>query len=219
VEERSCLALALDGNKDQVRIVTSNPGQALWTGIVDPGLARRMVPHFKRSDMLSGWGLRCVASSEAGYNPMGYHLGTVWPFDVALVVAGLRRYGFASEASTIATQLYHAGLNFLYYRFPEVFTGFSRTHNPFPVPYPVSCTPQAWSAGTPLLVLQTFLGIQPDAGQTRVTLDPSLPSWLTDIRLSNLRIGDAVLDLRFIRQGETSTVQVLSKRGRLDVMI
>jgi glycogen debranching enzyme len=219
VEERDFFAFALDGSKRQVTTVTSNPGHALWSQIVDPSLARRMVPHFRRSDLLSGWGIRCVSESEAGYNPMGYHEGTVWPHDVSLLVAGLRRYGFDRDAQTIATQLYHAGQNYLYFRFPEVFSGLSRTHNPFPVPYPVACSPQAWAAGTTLLLLQMFLGIFPDAGHGRVTLAPALPSWLSEVRVSNLRIGAATLDLRFMAHGEYSTAQVLSKSGSLDVMI
>lgn len=219
MEDRAYFAFALDGRKGQVQTVTSNPGQALWTGIVEPAFAQNIAARFKRSDLLSGWGLRCVSSQEKGYNPMGYHRGTVWPFDVSLIVAGLRRYGLNAEAVTLAAQLYHAGLNFLYYRFPEVFTGFSRTHNPFPVPYPVSCTPQAWSAGTTLLLLQSFLGIQPDAGNSRVMLDPLLPDWLREVRVSNMRVGEATLDLRFLLHGEYSTVQVLSKSGRLDVLI
>jgi len=219
VEDRGFLAFALDGHKRPVTTVTSNPGHALWAGIVDPDLAKIMVSRFKRSDLLSGWGVRCVSETEGGYNPMGYHLGTVWPFDVSLLVAGLRRYGFDRDALTIATQLYRAGLEFLYHRFPEVFTGISRTHNPFPVPYPVACSPQAWSAGVPLLLLQMFLGLHPDAGRGRVTLDPALPSWLSEVRLSNLRVGDAVLDLRFSLHGEFSTAQVLSRIGALDVMI
>ena len=219
VEERGFLAFALDAHKNQVKTVTSNPGHALWAGIVDPDLARRMVPRFKRSDLLSGWGVRCVSDTESGYNPMGYHLGTVWPFDVSLLVAGLRRYGFDRDALTIATQLYRAGLQFVYHRFPEVFTGIARTHNPFPVPYPVACSPQAWSAGVPLLLLQTIVGIVPEAGKGRVTLNPALPSWLNEVRLSNLRVGDAVLDLRFSLHGEHSTAQVLSRSGSVEVMI
>lgn len=219
MEDRQYFAFALDGEKRQVKTITSNPGQALWSGIVEPELARRMVQHLKRADLLSGWGVRCVAESEAGYNPMGYHMGTVWPFDVSLLVAGLRDYGFTQEALTIGTQLYRAGLEFLYYRFPEVFTGFSRSHNPFPVPYPVSCSPQAWSAGATLLLLQTFLGITADAGHQRVTLDPALPSWLQEVRVSNLRIGDATLDLLFMLHDNYSTVQVLQKNGPLDVLI
>jgi glycogen debranching enzyme len=219
IEERNFFASALDGQKRQVKTMTSNPGQALWSGVVEPDLARRLIPHFKRSDFLSGWGLRCVSEGEVGYNPMGYHLGTVWPHDVSIIIAGLRRYGYSREALTIGTQLYNAGLNSLYYRLPEVFTGFSSSQNPFPVPYPVSCTPQAWSAGTTLLMLQTILGLYPDAGNHRVTLDPALPNWLSECRISNLHIGDATLDLRFTLHGEYSTGQVLSKRGRLDVMI
>jgi glycogen debranching enzyme len=219
MDDRSFFANALDGPKRQVKTLSTGSGQALWSGIVDPELAGRLVPHFKRSDFLSGWGLRCVSEGEVGYNPMGYHLGTVWPHDVSLIIAGLRRYGFNREALTIGTQLYNAGLNSLYYRLPEVFTGFSSSQNPFPVPYPVSCTPQAWSAGTTLLMLQTFLGLYPDAGNQRVTLDPALPNWLSECRISNLHIGDATLDLRFMLHGEFTTAQVLSKSGRLDVMI
>src|SRR5205807_1457594 len=95
MKDRGFLAFALDGHKRQVRTITSNPGQALWTGIVEPELARRMLNQFTHSDLLSGWGVRCVSSGEVGYNPMGYHLGTVWPFDVSLLVGGLRKYGFA----------------------------------------------------------------------------------------------------------------------------
>jgi glycogen debranching enzyme len=219
VEDREFFAFALDGRKRQVKTISSNPGQALWTGIVEPALAKRMLLQFKRSDLLSGWGVRCVSENEAGYNPMGYHLGTVWPHDVSLLVSGLRRYGFNRDALTIGTQLYHAGLEYTYYRFPELFTGFSRVHNPFPVPYPVACSPQGWAAGTTLLLLQMFLGIRPDAGNGRVTLDPALPDWLGEVRVSNLRIGDATLDLRFMLHGEYSTAQVLSKTGELDVMI
>lgn len=219
MEDRSFFAFALDGKKQQVETITSNPGHALWTGIVEPEYAARMAPRFRRSDLLSGWGTRCVSQDEVGYNPMGYHTGTVWPHDVSLLVAGLRRYGLDREAQTVATQLYHAGLQFLYYRFPEVFTGIARTHNPFPVPYPVACSPQAWAAGTTLLLLQTFVGIYPDAGRNRVTLDPALPPWLSEVRLSSLRLGGATLDLRFLLHGEYSTAQVLSKDGRLDIMI
>lgn len=219
MDDRDFLAFALDGNKRQVRTITSNPGHALWTGIVNERLAQKMIPAFRRSDLLSGWGIRCVSEQETGYNPMGYHLGTVWPHDVSLLIAGLRRYGFDRDAATIGTQLFHAGLEYLYYRFPEVFTGFSRVHNPFPVPYPVACSPQAWAAGTTLLLLQTFLGISPDAGQNRVMLAPELPNWLGEVRVSNLRIGGATLDLRFTRHGDLSTAQVLAKLGNLDVMI
>ncbi|GAC1329777.1 MAG: amylo-alpha-1,6-glucosidase [Chloroflexota bacterium] len=219
MDDQDFFAFALDGQKQQVRTVTSNPGQALWAGIVDPALAKLMLPRFKRSDLLSGWGVRCVSQSEAGYNPMGYHLGTVWPHDVSLLVCGLRRYGFTHEALTIATQLYHAGLAFPYYRLPEVFTGFARTQNPYPVPYPVACRPQAWAAGTTLLLLQMYLGIYPDAGRERVTLDPALPRWLTDVRVANLQIGGSALELHYSLRGEHSTVQLLRKSGRLDVMI
>lgn len=219
MDHQDFCAFALDGRKQQVETVTSNPGHALWTGILDVDLAKRMVPRFKRSDLLSGWGVRCVAEGETGYNPMGYHLGTVWPHDVSLLACGLRRYGFVRDALIIATQLYHAGLAFPYYRLPEVFTGFARTQNVYPVPYPVACRPQAWAAGTTLLLLQMYLGIYPDAGQHRVTLDPALPGWLSEVRVSNLHIGQATLDLRFSLQGEHSTVQMVSKVGQLDVLI
>jgi glycogen debranching enzyme len=217
--DRDFFALALDGQKRQVQPITSNPGHALWTGIIEPRLAERMNARFKRADMLSGWGVRTVADSEVGYNPMGYQIGSVWPHDVSLLVGGLRRYGFDRDALTIATQLYSAGREFLYLRFPELFTGIARSHNPFPVPWPVACSPQAWAAGTTLFLLQTFLGIYPDAGGQKVTLSPSLPPWLEEVRISNLRIGEGTLDLRFMSHGEYSTVQVLSRVGPLEVMI
>src|SRR5579884_3624554 len=219
LEDEEFLAFALDGQKRPVKTITSNPGHALWAGIVDEQAAERMITRFKRSDLLSGWGVRCVADQESGYNPMGYHLGTVWPHDVAFLVVGLRRYGFHREAEIITNQLYHAGLTFPYYRFPEVFTGFARTRAANPIPYPVACKPQAWAAGMPLLLLQSYLGIDPDAGHGRVRVSPALPSWLREARVSNLRVGDATLDLRFLAGNTASTAQVLGRDGKLDVLI
>jgi glycogen debranching enzyme len=217
--DRNFLAFALDGNKRQVQTITSNPGQALWTGILEPEAAALMIPRFAHADLLSGWGIRCVGERDTGYNPMGYHLGTVWPHDVSLLVAGLRRYGAAEHALRIVTQLYRAGLACTYYRLPEVFTGFARAQNLFPVPYPVACSPQAWSAGTVLLLLQSMLGLSPDAEHRRIALDPALPQWLSEVQLSNLHIGDALLDLHFTRQGDRSTARVLQRSGHVDVLV
>jgi glycogen debranching enzyme len=217
--ERSFLAFALDGHKRQVQTITSNPGHALWTEILEPEAAAVMIPRFAHADLLSGWGIRCVGERETGYNPMGYHLGTVWPHDASLLVAGLRRYGDTQHALRIVTQLYRAGLACTYYRLPEVFAGFARAQSPFPVPYPVACSPQAWSAGTILLLLQSMLGLSPDAGNRRIALDPALPDWLREVRLSNLRVGDATLDLHFAHQGDHVTAQVLQRSGHVDVLV
>jgi glycogen debranching enzyme len=212
-------ALGLDGRKEHITAITSNPGHALWTEILEPEAAAVMIPRFAHADLLSGWGIRCVGERETGYNPMGYHLGTVWPHDASLLVAGLRRYGDTQHALRIVTQLYRAGLACTYYRLPEVFAGFARAQSPFPVPYPVACSPQAWSAGTILLLLQSMLGLSPDAGNRRIALDPALPDWLREVRLSNLRVGDATLDLHFAHQGDHVTAQVLQRSGHVDVLV
>ena len=159
--ERECFALALDGEKRQVDSITSNIGHLLWSGIVDDERALAVARHLLSEELFSGWGIRTMAAYEQGYNPLGYHTGTVWPHDTSLIAAGLARYGFRAEAARLAIALLEAG-EFFRYRLPEAFAGYRRTRTLFPVEYPTACSPQAWASGAPLLLVTTLMGLRPE---------------------------------------------------------
>ncbi|HEX2913252.1 MAG TPA: amylo-alpha-1,6-glucosidase [Chloroflexia bacterium] len=213
-EEEGFLVQALDGQNKPVRNVTSNPGHCLWSGIVDQDKAVRVVNRLLQPDMLCGWGIRTMSSKDPTYNPMSYHNGSVWPHDNALIIAGLRRYGFDSEAMRVATQIFDAAYTFKDYRLPELYCGFERVSAGVeefaPAAYPVSCSPQAWAAGTPILLLQVMLDLQPDAQKQTVSSNPLLPIFLRSLKLKDLRVGDTRLDLVFSRD---------SQNGRIDFNI
>src|SRR5207249_2322976 len=147
MEGESYFALALDGEKKQVTTITSNPGHCLWSGIVDESKAARLARRLLGPGLSSGWGVRTLASRQRPYDPLGYHTGTVWPHDNALIAHGLKLYGFDAEASKVIDQLVLAGSHFALGRFPELFCGYSSEEVPVPVEYPVACRPQAWASG------------------------------------------------------------------------
>ena len=167
-------ALALDGEGRPVPTLTSNVGHLLWSGIVPPGRAGRLAAHLTGERLFSGWGVRTLAAGQAAYNPVGYHVGTVWPHDTALAAAGLARYGYRAEAARIAVAVLEAAGHFDD-RLPEVFTGHGRDETRVPAQYPTACSPQAWAAGTPLLLLRVLLGLEPGPdGPDRPVTDPYL---------------------------------------------
>jgi glycogen debranching enzyme len=180
IARRGYYALALDRDKQQVDSLTSNVGHLLWSGIVDERRAARVVKRLLRDDLFSGWGLRCMSENDAGYNPLEYHCGTVWPHDTAIVAEGMRRYGFRDEAGRLCEALLHAAEAFGY-QLPEVFAGFPRDKTNAPVEYPNALKPQAWAAGAPLLALRTLLGL--DASGGKVHRSPDVPESLGRIRL------------------------------------
>jgi glycogen debranching enzyme len=159
--ERGCHALALDGDKRQVDGLTSNIGHLLWSGILDDAEAAATSERLLDEQLYSGWGVRTLGTREAGYNPLGYHTGTIWPHENSLIAAGLARYGHDEAAATIATAMLSAAPHFEY-RLPEVFAGFPVALTTVPVAYPTASRPQAWAAGAPLLLLTTVLGLQPE---------------------------------------------------------
>ncbi|MGC4744647.1 glycogen debranching N-terminal domain-containing protein [Micromonospora sp. DT201] len=165
-------ALALDPDGRQCDILSSNIGHLLWSGIVEPERAEKIARHLVGPRLFSGWGVRTLAEGEARYNPIGYHNGTIWPFDNSFIAWGLRRYGFPEEAATIASGILDAATYFDG-RLPEAFGGYPRELTKFPVEYPTACSPQAWSTGTPLLLLRTMLGLEPHEGHLAV--EPRLP--------------------------------------------
>jgi glycogen debranching enzyme len=160
--ERGYYALALDGEKRQVDSITSNPGQLLWSGIVDDDKAEAVVAHLMSDALFSGWGVRTMAEGEGGYNPIRYHNGTVWPHDNSLIALGLYRYGYRDEANRIGTAMLEAATYFRY-RLPEVFAGYRRGRTAFPVEYPTASSPQAWATCAPFVFLRTMLGLEPGA--------------------------------------------------------
>ncbi|SCF25208.1 Glycogen debranching enzyme (alpha-1,6-glucosidase) [Micromonospora purpureochromogenes] len=173
-------ALALDGDGHQVDALSSNIGHLLWSGIVEESRAARIAAHLLGPRLFSGWGVRTLAEGEGRYNPLGYHVGTVWPFDNSLIAWGLRRYGFSQEAGRIAEGIID-GAEFFEGRLPEAFGGYDRTLTRYPVLYPTACSPQAWSTGTPLLLLRTMLGMEP-RGNHLVTR-PAVPPGMGRIEL------------------------------------
>ena len=172
VKDGEYFALALDTEGNQVDSLASNNGHLLWSGIVDKSKAKAVVRHLLGPRLFSGWGVRTLAEGEGRYNPIGYHVGTVWPFDNSFIAWGLRRYGFKEEAARVAAGILDAA-EFFDGRLPEAFGGYERGVTKYPVQYPTACSPQAWSTGTPLLLLRTMLGLEPVGDH--LVVDPALP--------------------------------------------
>jgi len=183
VEDGEYFALALDARGKQVDTLTSNMGHLLWSGIVDKSKARAVARHLMGPRLFSGWGIRTLAEGEGRYNPIGYHVGTVWPFDNSFAAWGLRRYGFKTEAARVAAGILDAA-EFFDGRLPEAFGGYAREITLYPVQYPTACTPQAWSTGAPLLLLRTMLGLEPIGDH--LIVDPALPAGIGHLELLDI---------------------------------
>jgi glycogen debranching enzyme len=183
VEEGEYFALALDPDGKQVDALASNNGHLLWSGIVDKSKAKAVAGHLLGPRLFSGWGVRTLAEGEGRYNPIGYHVGTVWPFDNSFVAWGLRRYGFKEDAAVIAAGILDAA-RFFDGRLPEAFGGYERAQTRYPVQYPTACSPQAWSTGAPLLFLRTMLGLEPQG--EHLVVDPALPSTIGHLELLDI---------------------------------
>jgi glycogen debranching enzyme len=220
LEGPGTFAVALDGEKRAVDSVTSNAGHVLWSGMASPEHASGVASSLMGPEMFSGWGIRTLAASMAGYNPISYHIGSIWPHDNAMCATGLWRYGYGEEASLVAATLLEATQYFRDARLPELFCGFDRTSSPYPVPYPVACSPQAWASGSTFQLVEAMLGLAPDAANHELELrNPMLPAWLPDVRLENLVVGDAVVDLLVRRSDGSTGVEVLRRSGDLDVVV
>jgi glycogen debranching enzyme len=183
VADGGYFALALDPDGNQVDSMASNNGHLLWSGIVDKSKAKAVVENLLGPRLFSGWGVRTLAEGEGRYNPIGYHVGTVWPFDNSFIAWGLRRYGFKDEAATIAEGILDAA-GFFDGRLPEAFGGYERSFTKYPVQYPTACSPQAWSTGAPLLLLRTMLGLEPIGDH--LVVDPALPTSIGRLELLDI---------------------------------
>lgn len=219
LEDKGIYAMALQARKKPVAVVSSNAGQALWSGIARPDRAKKTAKQLMSEAMFSGWGIRTLSTQERRFNPIGYHLGTVWPHDNSIIAAGLRNYGCDKEACAVMRGIVHAARYFEHYRLPEVFAGFSRSEFHIPVRYPVACHPQAWAAGSVPFMIESLLGLVPRAFENRLEIvRPVLPAFLTKIELHGLRVGKAALDLRFERRPDgMADTHVIQVHGRLDV--
>jgi len=213
LEKRGYYAMGLDKEKRPIDSLTSNIGHCLWTGIVDREKAPRVVEHLCGPAMLTGWGVRTLASSMARYNPVSYHNGSVWPHDSAICAAGLARYGFLQEAEAVTTGLFDAAAAFGG-RLPELFCGFDRQAFPIPVPYPASCSPQAWASASPFWLLRTtLLRLEPSIPDRLVHLAPSIPEAFGSLSVENLYLAGARLAIQ--ASGTVATVRGLADGWRL----
>ena len=213
--ERHFFALALDGEGRQVESVTSNPAHALWSGVVERDHAAATVSRLMANDTFTGWGLRTLSGGNPRFNPIGYHLGSVWPHDNSIAAMGFKMYGFEDELNELATALFDAAASFPYFRLPELFGGEMRSAHHAPVPYPVACRPQAWAAGAFPLITQAILGLKPEAYKNRLRIvNPRLPYWLNSVQVRNLRLGAGTVTLQYRRQGDDTRVEVPGSDSR-----
>jgi glycogen debranching enzyme len=206
-------ALALDAGKRPCRVRTSNPGHCPFTGIAAGSHASRVAQALMSERSFGGWGVRTVASGTARYNPMSYHNGSVWPHDNAVVAAGLARYGFTEAASRIFSAMFELSQAVDLHRLPELICGFHRRTAESPTLYPVACAPQAWAAGAVYLLVQACLGLRVDAAARRVSFDRAvLPGDIDWLRIINLSVGRASVDLLLTRHAYDVSVTVLRRR-------
>ena len=213
-------ALALDREARPCRVITSNAGHLLWTGLVSDSRAPIVAQRLMADDMFSGWGVRTLASGERLYNPMSYHNGSVWPHDTAIAAVGMRRYGLAEPFIRLATGMFEAVLQFENMRMPELFCGFPRVDGYGPTHYPVACAPQAWAAGVVFMLIGAMLGLAPDAADNQITLNrPRLPGWLSWIELRNLRLRDSRMTLRASQGQDGAAIEMLSRRGDAELVV
>ena len=211
-------ALALDGDKRPCLVRSSNAGHALLTGIALPERAPLVVASLMSSAAFSGWGVRTIPTTEARYNPLSYHNGSVWPHDNALVAAGCARYGFRREVARIFAGIFAASTYVELRRLPELFCGFSRQRGTGPTFYPVACSPQAWAAAATFSLLQSCLGLSFDARTPAISFDrPQLPDFLDYITLRGLAVKEATADIKISRAGKRVTIDVLEQRGDVRV--
>jgi glycogen debranching enzyme len=212
-------ALALDGRKRPCSVSTSNPGHCLFTGIVHRARARQVADALMSAESFGGWGVRTVAAGMARYNPMSYHNGSVWPHDNAMVAAGLARYGFMTDALRVLSATFDLSQAVDLYRLPELICGFHRRSGDSPTLYPVACAPQTWSAGAVYLLLQACLGVRADALAKRVSFSHAvLPEDVDWMRILNLSIGSASVDLLLARHASGVGVTVLRRDGDLEIL-
>jgi glycogen debranching enzyme len=213
-------ALALDGNKEQCRVRTSNAGQVLFTGIAAPDRAARVAAGLIEPNFFSGWGIRTVARGEPRFNPMSYHNGSIWPHDNALIALGMARYDAKRPIEMLFSGLFSAATYMDQRRLPELFCGFQRQRGHGPTLYPVACSPQAWASATPFTLLEASLGLEFDPFACELRLrNPRLPEFLDEVVLHDLQLGSSSVDLRARRHRETVSLDTPRTSGNVRVSV
>lgn len=211
---RGFYAMALDRDKRQLQVISSNAGHLLFTRMLPQDRARTVAQRFMEADMFSGWGWRTMSRDERIFNPLSYHRGSVWPHDNSIVAHGMALYEFRECALQLFNALFQAALDFRDYRLPELFCGIERREHDQPVQYPVSCSPQAWASGAIFLLLTSLLGIRPSAQRKELNIvNPTLPQWLDYLNIRNLRIGGSRVALDFTRRGDKTFCNVVDVEG------
>ncbi len=220
MEGERFVAMALDGQRRKVRSIASNAGHCLFTGILDDDKAMAVADRLMHHDLQSGWGIRTLSEPMVAFSPISYHNGSIWPHDNAIIAEGLRKYGRMQDVHRILLSLFQAVQHTPFLRLPELFCGFDRNHAVAPIDYPVSCSPQAWAAGSMLQILKACLGLEPDALNKRLRIvEPALPEWLGKVTVKGLKIGGAELDLGFSTTYGSTYCQILRKVGDVKVII
>jgi glycogen debranching enzyme len=218
-DELGTYALALDGKKQPCRVRTSNPGHCLFTGIASRSRAALIAETLMSEESFCGWGIRTVTAGAARYNPMSYHNGSVWPHDNAIAAAGLARYGFTTDAARIFSAMFDLSQTVDLHRLPELICGFHRRPGGSPTLYPVACAPQAWAAGAVYLLLQACLGLRVEALAPRVSFTHAvLPEEIEWLRIVNLSVRSARLDLLLTRHANDVGVTVLRREGAVEII-
>ncbi len=216
-EAEGFYAYTLDGDKKPVFSVASNPGQCLWSGIVPPDRARRVADRLMKPDLWSGWGIRTLSAAHKSFNPFNYQTGAVWPHDNGFIAQGLKRYGFHEETCAVAEAITRAAGYFALDQMPELYAGTQRDGSNFPVQYIGANVPQGWAAGSIFSLLQAMLGFQPDAPNSKLSVDPFLPEWMSDLTVRDLRVGAMTFNIRFERHDGRTVFEVL--RGPKDAVV
>ncbi len=219
MEEEGFFAMALDPDKRQVKSIGSNAGHCLAAGIVHEDFVARTAQRFVAEDLFTGWGIRTLSSQHPAYNPYSYHRGSVWPVEHGTFAVGFARYGLHDSLHLICNAQFNAASLFDFYRLPELFSGHQLDEDhPFPAMYPQANSPQAWSASTIFYFVQAMLGLYPYAPLKILLVDPYLPSWLPEITLHDLQVGNAKVSIRFFRKEKgKSDYEILQKKGTLHV--
>jgi glycogen debranching enzyme len=210
MEEEDCFAYGLDPHKQLITSIASNAGHCLWSGIADQDKAVRTAGRLLQEDMWSGWGIRTLSSKNPAYNPFSYHLGSVWPHDNGIIAAGFKRYGLTDEANQVIRGIFDAARRFEAYRLPEIFAGLSRrSRADFPALYPPGANiPQGWASGSVFHMLRSILGLRADAPHKRLYVNPTLPEWLPELQLQQIRVGHCLFNLHYWREGDRSRWEV-----------
>jgi glycogen debranching enzyme len=218
-DELSTYVIALDGRKRPCQVLSSNAGHCLFGRIASPDRAARAAATLMNDDMFSGWGVRTIAANQRRYNPMSYHNGSVWPHDNALIARGFANYGLTEAATTIFRGLFDLSQFVDLHRVPELVCGFARRPGEGPTLYPVACAPQSWAAAAVFLLLQSSLGLIIRAPQDQIVLERALlPDFLRWVRITNLRVGDATVDLHLERHDLDVGIQVLRRTGDVQIV-